>query len=192
MTRPLLAVGASPSGSRGSAAGAPTAPAGRWVIDARASSLEVRVTIGFVVTVTGRFTDVQGAFDLTDDRTDSTIQVSVQSGSLTSGNTHWDTVLVNAGVVDVAANPTLCFASTEIRTAREGWVLTGVLTTARGVLPVQFDLRCVAERAERVRFRATGAISSKDAVTLLSQPGFERLIGKTLKIDLLVEAVPAD
>ncbi|MEO5834243.1 MAG: YceI family protein [Nakamurella sp.] len=188
MIRPLLDPSAGPGAG---VAGAETAAAGRWVIDADASSLRVSVTIGFVVTVTGRFTDVQGAFDLTDDRTGSTIRVTVQSDSLTSGNSHWDTVLVNAGVVDVAANPTLCFASTGIRTGRDGWLLTGLLTTAREVLPVQFDLRCVEEQADRVRFRATGAISAKDAVRLLSQPGFERLIGKNLKIDLLVEATPA-
>lgn len=169
----------------------PTAGAGRWVIDAAASSLRATVTVGFVVTVTGRFTDVCGEFELADDRTESTIRVTIQSGSLTSGSTHWDTVLVNAGVIDVRANPTLVFTSTGIRTASEGWVLDGILTTARGELPVRFDLRCVMERPDRVRFRAGGTINSRDAVHLLSQPGFERLLGRTLTIDLSVDAVPA-
>jgi hypothetical protein len=50
-------------------------------------------------------------------------------------------------------------------------------------------MQCVGDTGDRIRFRATGTIASRDAVRLLSQPGVDRLIGKSMGIDLVIEAV---
>jgi polyisoprenoid-binding protein YceI len=168
----------------------PSVSPGRWTVDAAASSLQIRVKVGFVATVTGRFTEVQGDVDLTADGTSSSIRVAVPSSSLTSGSSHWDTVMRDAGLVDVDAAPTIWFASTALNAEPDGWSLDGMLSTDRGVQAVHFSLSCLGENPDRLRFRATGSISSRDAVRLLSRPGVDRLIGRTMAVDLVVDAVP--
>ncbi len=169
---------------------------GEWAIDAGCSRLRISVKVGFVATVTGRFSDVTGVLHTADDPTASSVSVRVRTASLTSGSSYWDTVLVNAGLVDTRTNPTIAFESTGVRPGSFGWRIAGSLRTHRGDLPVDFDLQCPAtdlgsdsDGAERIRLRATGAVASKDAVWLLSQPGLERLVGKTMNIDLAVEAI---
>lgn len=165
--------------------------AGRWLIDAERSSLQISVKVGFVATVSGRFTEVRGALELAGDPLSSTIAVEVPTRSLTSGSSHWDSVLLNAGLIDSTANPTIAFASTALAENNGGWCMFGLLVTERGCLPVSFQLVCLSETVDRMRFRATGSLAARDAVRLLSQPGVERLIGKTMTVDLVVEAVPA-
>jgi len=163
--------------------------AGRWALDAANSTLQISVKVGFVATVTGRFTDLHGHVDLAENLADSQIAVEVQTTSLTSGSSHWDSVLWGAGLIDSATNPTLSFESTGLSAAGSGWTLAGLLVTEKGCLPAQFNLQCVSETTDRIRFRATGSLASKDAVRLLSQPGVDRLIGKSMSVDLVVEAV---
>ena len=166
------------------------AQAGSWRIDAANSALQISVKIGFLATVTGRFTDISGRVNITDGLLDSRIAVEVGTNSLTSGSKHWDSVLMNAGLIDTATNPTIAFESTGLTERGAGWELTGVLVTERGCLPVTFDLECLSDLhdAARLRFRATGSLASKDAVRLLSQPGVDKLIGKQMSVDLLIEA----
>lgn len=168
------------------------AAAGRWRIDAAASALQISVKVGFVATVTGRFTRMCGLVHLGGGATDSRIDASVETGSLTSGSSSWDTVLINAGLVDTTANPTVSFCSTALRAVGDHWTLDGDLRTRRGVLPVRLELRCLGQSPERIRFEAVGSIASRDAVRLLSQPGVERLIGRSMALHLRVEAVPAE
>jgi polyisoprenoid-binding protein YceI len=163
---------------------------GTWRIDAQRSSLQIGVKVGLLATVTGRFTDVQGEVEIGDGILDSRIEVVVPTRSLTSGSQHWDGVLMRAGLVDVEANPIIAFESTGLRENGDGWLLDGVLMTDRGCLSVAFTLECLSDGVtDRMRFRATGSVASRDAVRLLSQPGVDRLIGKRMTVDLIVEAV---
>lgn len=174
----------------GSTVAATVAHPGRWQVDAAASTLQIGVKVGFLATVTGRFTDLHGQVEIGAQLTDSTIAMVVATSSLTSGSKHWDGVLMNAGLIDSATNPTISFESTGLSELGAGWELNGVLVTERGCLPVRFALECLSDEiGDRVRFRATGSIASRDAVRLLSQPGVERLIGKQMSVDLIVEAV---
>ena len=164
-------------------------PAGRWSIDAAQSTLQISVKVGFIATVTGRFTDVTGHVDLAANLADSQIAVEVMTSSLTSGSSHWDSVLMNAGLVDTKKNPTISFEAIGISERAGGWQLDGVLVTERGCLEVTFEMHCLGDTGNRIRFRATGTIASRDAVRLLSQPGVDKLIGKSMGIDLVIEAV---
>jgi polyisoprenoid-binding protein YceI len=179
--------------ARTSCAGtADTAGPGRWVIDGASSSLQISVGVGFVATVRGRFTEVVGEMLIADPREASSIRVEVASASLTSGSSYWDEVLRAAGLVDTQACPTIGFASTGLRAAGDGWTVRGTLRTARGTSPIQLQLRCRSESAARVRLEATGTIPSQEATRLLSRPGVQRLLGRSMAVQLLVEAVPAD
>jgi len=163
---------------------------GTWRIDAERSSLQIGVKVGMLAAVTGRFTDVQGEVEIGENPADSRIEVVVPTSSLTSGSKHWDGVLMSAGLVDVEENPTIAFESTGLAESGTGWRLEGVLMTDRGCLTVTFALECISDgHDDRMRFRATGSLASKDAVRLLSRPGVDRLIGRQMTVDLTVEAV---
>ncbi len=162
-----------------------------WVVDPAGSTLQISVTVGFVATVRGRFTDVAGDVRLSPDRRAGDVRVSVDSASLTSGSAHWDDVLQRAGLVDTAANPEIGFVSTALTPDRDGWRLDGVLDTDHATVPVTFALRCLGESADRLRFEAKATVASRDATRLLSRPGVDRMIGRTVGVHLVVEAVPA-
>jgi polyisoprenoid-binding protein YceI len=165
---------------------------GRWTIDASRSTLQVSVRVGGVATVRGRFTDLRGQVDVAQDPQDSCIDASVATASLTSGSAHWDQVLTSAGLVDTQANPEIAFSAVGLHPAgppgANRWQLEGILVTARGLLEVRFDLTCLGAGPDELRFLATGAVSSKEAVHLLSRPGFEKLIGRSMSIELAITA----
>ena len=167
-------------------------PVGRWVIDAARSTLAVSVKVGPFVTVRGLFSDVNGHVDLRPDPTRSRVDVSVGTASLTSGSACLDALLHGAGVVDSARNPSIGFVSRAVRAgAKSGsWLLDGLLATDGAVLDVSLEMTEPLRRDDALVFRATGTLQSKDAVRLLSQPGVERLLGRTMGLDLTVTAVP--
>ncbi len=173
-------------------ASAGAAAPGRWRIDAAASTLQISVGVGFVATVRGRFTDVVGEVRLAVPREASSIRVEVASASLSSGSSHWDDVLHAAGLVDTQTCPTIAFASRTLRPAGDGWELDGTLRTARGICLIRLALHCRGESAHRLRFEASGTVPSREATRLLSRPGVQRLLGRSMAVHLLVEAVPAE
>ena len=168
------------------------APAGRWVIDALRSTLQVSVKVGPFVTVRGGFADVTGHVDLAADPTRSHVDVTVATASLTSGSACMDALLHGAGVVDSARNPSIGFVSRSIRRGLQSgsWLLDGLLATDGAVLDITLDMTEPARRDQVLVFRATATLQSKDAVRLLSQPGVERVLGRTMGLDLTITAVP--
>lgn len=168
-------------------------PAGEWLIDADASNLRIAVKFGLFATVNGRFTDVDGTVRVAADVCESRIAVQVATSSLTSGSSHWDAVLREAGVVDSVANPTIGFEAAGLHSAGSGYLLSGILVTAQGWVELTLTVQPpdADPDTEQLRFRATGTLATRDAVRLLSKPGVDRLLGRTMTIDLTVVAVRA-
>ena len=187
MARPTAAT---PTIRRRPAAPVP-GPCGRWLIDAGRSTLQVSVKVGPFVTVRGLFSDVNGHVDLHPDPTRSRVDVSVGTASLTSGSACMDALLHGAGVLDSNRNPSIGFVSRAVRPgARSGsWLLDGLLATDGAVLDVSLEMTEPLRSDDALVFRATGTLQSKDAVRLLSQPGVERVLGRTMGLDLTVTAV---
>lgn len=170
-----------------------TATTGRWTIDAGRSTLQVSVKVGLLATVRGRFAEVTGFVEITDDPARSTVSVTVPTASLTSGSHTMDTVLHNAGLVDSAKNPVIVFVSRAVRpgSVTGSWFLDGLLATDGDVLDVTFEMtEPEADPDGCMVFRASGSLSSKDAVRLLSHPGVDRLLGRSMGLNLTVVAVP--
>lgn len=165
---------------------------GRWRIDVARSQLRVAARVGRLVTVRGRFPRLSGLLDIAADPLTSQVCVEVGTGSLTSGNGHWDRVL--AGLVDSETNPLIHFAGTRLRPGAgpTRWWLDGRLATATGALELTLDLAGPTELARgRVWFHARGSLPSDQATLLLGRPGAQRLIGPDLRLDLVVEALAA-
>ena len=166
---------------------------GRWLIDATRSTLRVSVKVGLFVAVSGTFADVRGHVDVTDDPSSSRVDVTVGTASLSSGSACMDTLLHSAGVIDSVKNPAIAFVSRALRPgpASGTWLLDGLLATDSAVLDVTLQMARPSACDGRLLFRATGTLPSRSAVRLLSQPGVEKVLGSTMKLDLTVTAVPA-
>ena len=160
-----------------------------WVIDANRSTLRVSVKVGFL-TVHGTFADVTGQLELAGDPLSSKVEVRVGTDSLTSGSACMDSLLHGAGVVDSARNPLIHFVSTGLEQRSGGrWLLVGRLATDSAALDVTLEMGEPVEQNGSFLFRATGVLPSGEAVRLLAQNGVERVLGKTMKLDLTVSAV---
>ena len=159
---------------------------GRWFIDSSRSHLKVAVKVG-LFTVCGRFTDVNGFVEVGADHTDSAVSVTVATESLTSGSGTMDAMLRGAGVIDIAKNPTIAFDSHELRHTGQGYELRGILVTNGGLMEVSFELEEPEfADADSLTIRARGVLTSRDAVRLLSCAGMERVLGKSMTLDLLL------
>jgi polyisoprenoid-binding protein YceI len=159
---------------------------GRWVIDPERSHLKVSVKVG-LFTICGRFADVNGFVEVGADHAESTVSVTVATESLTSGSGTMDAMLRGAGVIDTVKNPTIAFDSHELRYTGKGYELRGILVTNGGVLEVTYELEEPEfVDADSLVIRARGALASKDAVRLLSCAGMDRVLGKSMGLDLLL------
>jgi polyisoprenoid-binding protein YceI len=167
--------------------------AGRWAIDARRSSLRVSVKVRLFATVDGTFGDVNGHVDVAENPLDSRVDVTVPTRSLSSGSACMDSLLHGAGIVDSAKNPHIGFVSRSVRPGEVTgtWLLDGLLATDGAVLDVTLQMSDPVREDDHLRFHAVGSLQSKDAVRLLSRPGVEKILGRTMRLDLTVVAVPA-
>ncbi|MTD15751.1 hypothetical protein GIS00_17595 [Nakamurella sp. YIM 132087] len=166
--------------------------AGRWTIECSRSALKVSVKVGIFATATGRFGRVTGQVELAEDHLASTVEVAVDTRSLTSGSSSMDALLHGAGIIDSEANPTISFVSRALRPAGQDgrWLLDGLLTTDGAVLDVTLDMADPTLAADgALELHAVGQLSSKDAVRLLSHPGVEKILGRTMALDLVVVVV---
>ena len=89
------------------------------------------------------------------------------------------------------ANPAIGFVSRALRAStRQTWLLDGLLATDSAVLDVTLDMMDPVRQDGAFLFRAKGRLPSREAVRLLSHPGVERVLGKTMALDLTVVAMP--
>jgi len=180
------------TGSRVEPAAAGCSAVGPWFIDAQRSTLRVSVRVGRLVTAHGTFADVTGRVDVAANPIDSRVDVTVGTTSLSSGSACMDAMLHGAGIVDSTKNPLIAFVSHAIRpgAVAGAWLVDGLLATDSAVLDVTLEMFEPVLAADTLLFHAIGALQSGDAVQLLSQSGVERVLGRTMRLDLTVVAVP--
>jgi polyisoprenoid-binding protein YceI len=119
---------------------------GTYVID------PAHTEVGFVARhligtkVRGRFPEVEGTFTVADPVEDSTVDVTVQAGSIHTNQTMRDDHLRSNDFLDVPNFPTLTLKSTGLKRVDDSnWVLTGDLTIRGVTKSVDFDLEFLGE-----------------------------------------------
>ena len=127
-----------------SAPTATTAATSVWSIDPSHSLVEFSVRHMMVSTVKGRFTDVRGSIiDVAEDPTRSSVQVTIDPTSISTGDAARDGHLKSADFFDVEQFPTITFVSRRIEGTREEFTLVGELTmhgvTREISLPATFN-----------------------------------------------------
>lgn len=140
---------------------------GTWTID------ESHTTVGFtarhlmITKVRGRFGKVQGTATISEDRLQSSVQASIELGSVDTGDAGRDEHLRGADFFDVANHPTLEFTSTGLKEDGDDFVLFGDLTIKGVTRQVELDLEFDGVSGDpwggtRAGFTAEAEINRKD------------------------------
>ncbi len=143
--------------------------AGVWTVDPS------HAEVGFVgrhfglTKVRGRFTGVEGTVTIADDPAESSIDVTIDMATVSSGDDARDDHLRSADFFDVAHHPTATFRSSGLGLGVDGTTasLTGQLTIKNVTRPVTLDVDYLGQATdpwgnERSVFSATGRINRED------------------------------
>jgi polyisoprenoid-binding protein YceI len=118
------------------------ARASTWEIDPAHTSIEFSVRHMMVSTVKGQFEKVKGTLDLDDkDVTKSTVEVTIDVGSVNTHEPKRDTHLRSPDFFDVAKFPTATFKSTKVQKAGKNKLkVTGELSLHGVTKPVVLEV----------------------------------------------------
>ena len=170
--------------------------AGTWTVDASHSTVGFIARHLMVTKVRGSFTDYSVALVIADRPEDSTIAVTIQAASFSTGDAARDGHVISPDFLDADGFPTIAFNSTSVKPAGGTWSVTGDLTihgvTRSVVLDVEFGgVATDPSGGSRAFFSATTEIDRNDFGITFNQPLASGgvLIGKTIRIELEVSAV---
>jgi polyisoprenoid-binding protein YceI len=170
--------------------------AGTWTIDPVHSDVSFSVRHLMVSKVRGRFSKFEGTIRTGDDVVDSSVEASIDMGSIDTNNEQRDGHIRSADFFDTAKHPTMSYRSLRVRPSGDGYVVEGDLTL-HGVtrrVDLALDLNGFTKDpygATRVGLSATTDISRKDfgITTDLPMDGGGTVVGDKIQIALEVEAV---
>jgi polyisoprenoid-binding protein YceI len=171
---------------------------GRWAIDASHSSVEASVRHLGLSKVRGAFRSFTGAIDVAERPEDSSVQVSIEAGSVDTREAARDEHLRSPDFLDVAAHPTIDFRSTRVTGKGSRWEVEGDLTLRGTTRPVTLDVRFEGLESDpwggsRAAFSARTELD-REAFGLTWNQVLESgglLVGKKVRIDLEVEVIRA-
>src|ERR1700694_3532459 len=141
--------------------------AGTWAIDPIHSDVSFTVRHMMVSKVRGRFSKFEGTIRVGDDFADSSVEASIDMGSIDTGNEQRDGHIRSADFFDAAIYPTMSYRSLRVRPAGDGYVVEGDLTL-HGVtwgVDLALDLNGFTKDpygGTRAGFTATTEIDRKD------------------------------
>ena len=171
--------------------------AGTYAIDTSHSAAQFTVRHLMVAKTKGRFTDFSGEITIADDPLQSSVAVTIQAGSINTGDDKRDGHLRTGDFLDVEQFPTLTYVSRSVRHVKdEHFVVEGDLTVHGVTKPVALELDYEGTVGDpwggvRAVFSAKTKINREEFGLTYNQ-ALETggvLIGKDITIDLEVEAV---
>jgi len=171
--------------------------AGTYAVDPSHATVEFVGRHLMITKVRGRFTDFEGQIVVGDTPEASSVEVTVQTASVTSSDDKRDGHLRSADFLDVEQYPTMTFRSTAVDLDRSGTAkVTGDLTIKDVTRPVTLDVEFDGAQSDpwggqRIGFSASAEIDREDwGLTwnvALETGGM--LVGKKIRLELNVEAV---
>jgi polyisoprenoid-binding protein YceI len=169
---------------------------GRWQIDPGHTELAFIGRHFMLTRVRGRFTGVSGTIEVAEDPSDTTVDVTIDMTSVTSGNEARDEHLRSADFFDVEHYPTAAFSATA-----SGWrgargVLAGVLTLRGITRPVTLQAEYLGYAADpwgghRAVFTAAGTVDREDWGLAWNLPldGGGFVLSREIRLEIELEAV---
>lgn len=170
--------------------------AGTWNIDPSHSEVGFSVRHLGISKTRGRFGAFTGAITVADRPEDSSVTVEIDIASVDTRDAGRDEHLRSADFFDAATFPTMTFRSTKDTRKGDRWAIEGDLTIKDVTKHVVLDTSSPALASDpwggrRVAFRATTEVNREDFGLTWNQvlDAGGLLVGKTVKIELEVEAV---
>jgi polyisoprenoid-binding protein YceI len=179
--------------------GHPVPPAGTWAVDAAHSTVEFIAKHLMVTKVRGRFSDYEATIHIADVPEESSVDVTIQVASVSTGDEGRDGHLQGADFFDVENYPTMTFKSTGVRAVSESqWQVTGGLTIRGVTKPVTLDVEFsgVAKDPwgnDKALFEASTEVNREDWDLSWNQPlaGGGVLVSKKVKLEFEIQAARA-
>lgn len=169
---------------------------GTWTIDAAHSEVEATVRHLMVAKVRGGFTSFSGTVTIPEDVSQSSIDVSIDAASISTGVEDRDGHLRSPDFLDVENHPTITFRSQSAQHVDgDKWQVPGELTIRGVTRPVTLDLEFLGTVDSdpwgntRAAFEATTEID-RESFDITWNQALEAggvMVGKTLRIDLAVQ-----
>ncbi len=169
---------------------------GVYDIDAKHTSVEFVARHLMITKVRGRFDDVEGTITVAEVPEESSVQVSIGSASVRTGEDQRDAHLRSADFFDADTHPRWTFTSTSVEQAGDDWKVAGDLTISGVTKPVVLDVEFEGANStpwgtSALGFSATAEID-REAWGLTYNQVLETggvMVGKKIRIELNVEAV---
>jgi polyisoprenoid-binding protein YceI len=171
-----------------------------WNIDPAHSGAEFKVKHMMISNVKGKFSGLAGTLTLNEgDVSKSSIEASVATATINTGDEQRDGHLKSADFFDVEKFPTMTFTSVKVVPGGDGSKVTGNLTLHGVTKQVTFDVEGPSEPAKdpwgntRIGLSATAKINRKD-FGLVWNAALETggvLVGEDVTISLDVQFIKA-
>jgi polyisoprenoid-binding protein YceI len=171
---------------------------GTWTVDGSHTTVGFTARHLMITKVRGRFGAVEGSVTIDADPLQSSVQATIDLGSIDTGDAGRDEHLRSADFFDVANHPTMTFTSTGIKEDGGDFLLYGDLTVKGVTHQVELDLEFDGVSGDpwggtRAGFTAEGEINRKDWGlewnVALESGGV--LVSEKVKLHLDVELVKA-
>ncbi len=169
---------------------------GEWAIDPGHAEVAFIGRHLMFTKVRGRFTGVTGSVVVADDPRASSVEVTVDMTSVSSGDQARDDHLRSADFFDVAHHPTARFTTRSVEWDGTHGTVAGDLTIKGVTRPVVLDVEFVGSAhdpwdADRAVFSASGTVDREDwgLTWNMALEAGGVLVGKEIRIEIEVETV---
>lgn len=141
---------------------------GDYTVDPSHSQIGFSVRHAMISTVRGSFGSFQSQAHIDDaEPGNSSVSVTIDAGTITTGDANRDGHLHSADFFDVATYPAITFVSTEVSRAGDEWSITGDLTIKDVTAPVTIVFEQLGTSKDpfgntRVGFEGATSISRKE------------------------------
>jgi polyisoprenoid-binding protein YceI len=171
---------------------APILPrAGTWQIDPQRAVVAFSGKASFLTpTISARFLTVTGSVQVGEDLIGGQVDVAVDLTTMTTGNRAWDEVITSVDPFDAATSPVATYRSTAVRWSGDEARIEGVLTMRGVTRAVPLTASYVVGRSlGTMLVRAGGSIDREDFGIRFDVPGCGKLVPRTLRLEIDVDAV---
>jgi len=173
---------------------------GTWEIDRSHTHVGFVARHLMVTKVRGQFTAFAGTIHIAEDPKESSVEATIDTASLETGDPNRDAHVRSADFLDVERYPTITFsAQGPVQTSGTRFTLTGDLTVKGVTRPITLEGEYVgvmsdARMGTRLGLSASGEINREDFGVnfnaVLETGGM--VVGKTIRLELEAEAVLKD
>jgi len=170
--------------------------AGEYELDKAHTAVEFTARHLMISKVRGRFNDFSGVITVAEKPEDSSVTVTIDVPSVTTGDAQRDGHLLSPDFFDAETYPAITFRSTKVEETKGGdWKVTGDLTVRDVTKPVVLDVEFEGSHptpwgTTPIGFSASTELDREDFGLTWNQ-ALETggvLVGKKIRIELSVEA----